>query len=295
MYFDRFPYLNYTETFDGVGKRRLVTDIIRRIRISERSKNDASFFIDYDLKEGDTPENISHRLYGTSSYFWTVLLVNEAINPFYSFSLDSLSLENYAKKKYFGRYFYLVDPSNEKRFSGLTFGSDETIFLSTTNVDDFGTTQENFTVRARVVEQDSTLGRIRVDGGEHTYFSAGDIIGVYRGSDVRQAKIKKTEDGLYGLHHFQTVSGSRINPLAALDGTPLGFTSMTGDYTIDPPELWETRIGAYLGLSGSATSDYSVSNFDYEITQNESKGQIQLIHPDNINLFVEEFDRILNI
>ena len=130
MYFDKFPVLEYLDRFGPVARRKLVTDILSRVRISTEGKDDTTFFVNYDLKDGDRPDTISDRLYGNSEYFWVVLLANDALNPYYDFSLSSVSLENYAKKKYFGKYFYLVDDSDNKKLSGLTFSPDETIFSS---------------------------------------------------------------------------------------------------------------------------------------------------------------------
>ena len=69
MYFDRFPLISYIDNFDVVQRRKIVTDVLRRVRIKEVGKDESSFFVDYDLQEGHTPENISHRLYDTSSFF----------------------------------------------------------------------------------------------------------------------------------------------------------------------------------------------------------------------------------
>ena len=295
MYFDRFPILQYLDTFGSVARVKLVTDILRRVNISTQGKEDSTFFIKYDLREGDTPENISKRLYNTSDYFWVVLLVNEALNPYYDFSMDSNSLENYVKKKYFGKYFYLVDTSDNKKPSGITFSADETIFSSTSNTDDFGVRQENFDVRARVVEHEPSLYRIRVDGGEHTYFAEGQLIGVYRGSSIEQAKIKRIEDGLYGLHGFETGTGDHVSAFAAPDGTPLGLTAATGTYANVAPRIDETRLGLYLGLSGDRSVDYVLTNFDYEIKKNEAKTSIQLIAPEYLSTVVSAFNELINV
>jgi len=293
MYFDKFPILSYLDSFGPVARRKLVTDILTRVQISTQGKEDSSFFVSYDLKDGDRPENISDRLYDTPEYFWVVLLVNDALNPYYDLPLDIVSLENYAKKKYFGKYFYLVDASDNKKLSGLTFAADETIFSSTTNIDDFGVRQEKFSVRARIVEHEPSLSRIRVDAGEHTYFTEGQLIGIYKGDNIEQAKIKRIEDGLHALHHFETGTGDHINSFAAPDGTPLGLTGSSGSYTTVPPRIDETRLGVYLGLSGDRSSDFAKTNFEYEVKQNESKISIKLIAPEYLSLVVAAFNELI--
>ena len=120
-------------------------------------------------------------------FFWVVLLPSTKLSIHtYDMALDTISLENYIKKKYFGKYFYLVEYGNTAAPSGLTFSLDETLFR-TSDVgltDDAGTILHEFDTRARVVEYDPTLYRIRVDAGEHYNFSANDVIGTFRNGNL---------------------------------------------------------------------------------------------------------------
>ena len=295
MYFDKFPILRYLDRFGTKTRTKLVTDILRRVQINTVGKDESSFYIDYDTRDGDTPENISHRLYDTPDYFWVVLLINEALNPYYDIALDSISLDNYSKRKHYGKYLYLTSEGNTLDVLGITFSPDETIYSTTGLVDDFGVTQENYAVRARVVSDEPSLNRIRVDGGEHEYFVTGSLIGAIRGSDAIRAKVQFAEDVYTGLHHFETGTGDRLDPLAALDGTPLGLTGVTGSYTVNSPSFWETRLGVYLGISGSRNLNNVITNYENDINENDAKRTIKLIHPDQISKVVDEFDRLIKV
>ena len=298
MYFNNFPLLRYLDGFDSETRIRIVTDVLRRVKVRSLDKEQSSFFIDYDTQDGDTPESISHRLYDSSDFFWVVLLTNEALNPYYDMALDTISLENFIKKKYFGKYFYLVDYDNNVLPSGMTFSADETLFrTSTTGItDDIVTIQHEFTTRARVVDHDPTLSRIRVDGGEHVNFAAGEVIGVLREGVLQRAKIKKIEDGLFGLNKFQKADGTDINPLASssAEETPLGMTGSSGDYTTVAPEFYQTRLGVYLGVSGDSNTTYAVNNYEYETTHNETKRSIKLIHPEQLQNVVSAFEDLIS-
>ena len=297
MYFDKFPVLRYLDSFDTDARIRLETDVFRRVRARNVPTEQSSFFIDYDAQDGDTPESISHRLYGTVDFFWVVLLLNEALNPYYDMALDNISLENYIKKKYFGKYFYLVDYDNNVVPSGITFSADETLFRTSSAgvTDDFGTIQHEFTVRARVIEHDPSLCRIRVDAGEHFKFSADEVVGVLRDGSLQRAKIKKIEDGMFALNGFQKADGTYVNPLASssADETPLGVTGSSGDYTLVAPEFYQTRLGVYLGVSGDSNSTYAINNYEYEAAQNETKRSIKLVHPDQLENVVSAFEEII--
>ena len=74
MYFNKFPFLEYLNRFDSPSRIQLVTDVLRRVKINNQTKEDSTFFVEYDCQEGDTPENISHRLYESSDFFGSSFL-----------------------------------------------------------------------------------------------------------------------------------------------------------------------------------------------------------------------------
>ena len=76
--FERYPVIVYPLTKDG---RRLtnftITDILTRVKF-----NMSDFDIDritnvYTILDGETPEMVSNKIYGTPFYHWIVMFVNE--------------------------------------------------------------------------------------------------------------------------------------------------------------------------------------------------------------------------
>ena len=51
MYFDKFPILQYLDRFGTKTKSKLVTDILRRVKINTVGKEESSFYIDYEVRE----------------------------------------------------------------------------------------------------------------------------------------------------------------------------------------------------------------------------------------------------
>lgn len=54
----------------------------------------------YDIKDGDTPENIAYRYYGTVDRFWIVLMSNNIIDPQWEWPLTSNQFNEFLVKKY---------------------------------------------------------------------------------------------------------------------------------------------------------------------------------------------------
>ena len=98
MFFSLFPKRTYD--ISGNGNEKLVTDILRRIKIRESIKDNSSLFDKYDVSNGETPEEIAYKIYGSPEYHWVVLLLNDITDRYYGWPLSDYSFEEYVKNKY---------------------------------------------------------------------------------------------------------------------------------------------------------------------------------------------------
>ena len=116
-YFDQFPIIDYNLT--GInGKTVEVTDIFRRVKARSKLADNVTLFDKYDVTEGEKPEDVAYKIYGSSEYFWVVTLVNNIVNRYYDWPLDSFSFQQYLKDKYSnpdGIHHYEVTQSSGKQ------------------------------------------------------------------------------------------------------------------------------------------------------------------------------------
>ncbi len=99
-YFKYFPTINYDVR--GVKNDRniqYVTDILKRVRKKLDIVNRA-YFEQYFVKNGDTPESLSHQVYGDSTLHWIILYGNYMTNPYYDWPLTYIDLKKFVIKKY---------------------------------------------------------------------------------------------------------------------------------------------------------------------------------------------------
>ena len=97
-YFETFPKLLYD--IDNTKNFKLVTDIFRRIKVREQLKTNAALFSTYDVPSGETPETTSYKHFGTTDYFWIILLLNDITDRYYGWPLSDQDFEKYVKDKY---------------------------------------------------------------------------------------------------------------------------------------------------------------------------------------------------
>ena len=116
-YFDQFPLIDYN--LSGInGNTNEVTDIFRRVKARSKIQNNVTMFDNYDVAEGENPEDVAYKLYGEADYFWVITLVNNIVNRYYDWPLDQFSLQQYVKDKYSnpdGIHHYEVTQSSGKQ------------------------------------------------------------------------------------------------------------------------------------------------------------------------------------
>lgn len=77
-YFSQFPRVLYTlsetDTFNAVN---VITNIFQRITLRQGFESSPTMFFDYLIKDGETPDILAHRVYGSTDLYWVVLMSNQ--------------------------------------------------------------------------------------------------------------------------------------------------------------------------------------------------------------------------
>ena len=97
-YFSRFPLLGYT--LDNNATYQVVSDVIKRVTVSQKTKENLVLFDDYDIKDGETPEIVSYKFYDSTDYHWVILLVNDIFDARFGWPLTDAQLFKYVQDKY---------------------------------------------------------------------------------------------------------------------------------------------------------------------------------------------------
>jgi hypothetical protein len=99
QFFTKYPKITYD--IDGTGTNtRLIIDIIHRAKFIDIVKSNLVIFYPYHVKEGETPEIIAHKLYGSSQYYWVVLLSNNIMDLWRDWPLSYDQMQQYLIHRY---------------------------------------------------------------------------------------------------------------------------------------------------------------------------------------------------
>ena len=99
QYFNEFPKIDYNIT--GVnGNTNEITDIWRRVKVRSKIANNLALYDRFDVPEGDSPETIAYKVYGSTDYFWVVCLLNNVVNRYHDWPLDEFNFQQFVADKY---------------------------------------------------------------------------------------------------------------------------------------------------------------------------------------------------
>ena len=98
MYFSRFPLRVYDMKGDKVYK--LLPDILRRVKLRSGIKAGQFIFQEYDVKDGERPEDVAFKWFGDPEYHWVILTTNNITDRYYQWPMTQPQFQEYIEDKY---------------------------------------------------------------------------------------------------------------------------------------------------------------------------------------------------
>jgi hypothetical protein len=100
-YFQNFPLTQYDVY--GDSQKTDIVDLFRIVKVQKRFKDDITFYTYYTIQDGERPDVVSTRLYGSPDFFWTFFMVNDnLVNIHTDWPMSTTDLQRLIDKKYQG-------------------------------------------------------------------------------------------------------------------------------------------------------------------------------------------------
>ena len=97
-YFSKFPLMVYD--VKGDKNYKLLPDILRRVKLRAGIRSGAFMFDNYDVKDGERPEDIAFKWFGDAEYHWIILMTNNITDRYYQWPLTQPQFQEYITDKY---------------------------------------------------------------------------------------------------------------------------------------------------------------------------------------------------
>ena len=199
MYFSNFPILLYDLNKDGKG--RLVTHILKRCDFFSQVKSRGALYYTHYIEEGDTPEILSHKVYGDPNYHWVLLMMNERLNPYFDWPMSYQAFEAYITTKYPGK--------------SLIFTADSTDHYTVGETVTGGTSSATGTV----TKWFPTLRQLVVNVGSGTFQNNETITGGTSSTVRTTLSSGGTVNYIDAPHHYTDINNNEVN-IAVANSAP---------------------------------------------------------------------------
>ncbi len=97
-YFELFPFMAYD--VKGTGTYKLMPHIIKRVKLRTGIKSGLFLFDNYDVKEGEKPEDVAFKYYDDAGLHWVILMTNNITDRYYEWPMTQPQFQNFIEDKY---------------------------------------------------------------------------------------------------------------------------------------------------------------------------------------------------
>ena len=138
MYFKSFPYIIYD--IKGTGDFEVVKNLLKRVALKTKVRTNSLLYDTYDVKEGERPEDIAYRLYGSAQYHWIVLYANNITDRYHQWPMSTPQFLQFINEKYDNPdalHHYEIPQTSGDTTIKIDIGTDNTDYPSASEVTNF--------------------------------------------------------------------------------------------------------------------------------------------------------------
>ena len=211
----------------------IITDFLRRVSISDKFRENSVVLEDYFTQDGETPEQVSYKLYGTPAYHWVILMVNDITNPREEWPILDSKVTDLVYLKY--DFIVEVPDGSEYTVDDIITSDNDGTFIVTKVVDD-------------EVYLRSQVGKIILTSSSLLNNTT---------TETENLTIISITDPEEGVHHY-----------------------------------FDSEIG-YIVDEDYSVNTVPVTNYTYEVEENDAKRTVKVLDPALIPTIEQEFDSLI--
>lgn len=266
-FFSMFPKVPYNFKYLGVNQN--IIDVFRSVRNEGNFVDNPSSYKKYNIINGERPDIVSQRLYGTPDYYWTFFVINDNLAGVHSdWPMSQESINQYVSLHMSGtvietRPAIIRDTDGlvteyRNSFSGL-FNIGETITGSS----------------------NGATGTLRRKNSDLSQLTLDDVDGTFIGINDTSTSVEKIT-GNISLDFVDTykVWEEKLAP---------SYWYVTGDKDKKP-----VTVDTVVSTGHPRYLCSYVSNYEALIDVNDENSKIRIIDPAYISTFVSNFKDVLN-
>tara|TARA_B100001093_G_scaffold93186_1_gene85425 strand:- start:1614 stop:2441 length:828 start_codon:yes stop_codon:yes gene_type:complete len=271
-FFKKFPTVQYD--FDRNGILQSMTDIFRHVKPLDNFIDESLVYRFYEIEDGERPDIVSEKIYGTANYYWTFFVVNERLHDGYrEWPMSQIDFSEYLDKKYEGVAIVPGRPSVSVNTDGLVISANNSLGGRFTIGETITGQTSNAT--GTLVQKNVDMHQIvcqNVSGNFLGDASAVEVVkGNTSGDTVDTFKIYNYIDAPYQYYHQNDAEKRAVSYSNAFQDTSAGRASTVDEVNIK-----------------------FITNRQHENELNDDRAFIRYIDPQYIQDFVRKYENLIN-
>lgn len=272
-FFKLFPTVPVDLQKDGRVNQMVHT--FKSVRPLQNFIDQPSLYTFYEIQNGERPDIVSQRLYGTSEYYWTFFVINEFLHDGYrAWPMSQEVAAKYIEEEYSG-YVITTSPSISRDSDGAISEFSNSLQGENRNfvVTDGTRFKLNETITGSISGASGTLKKKNSDLNQ---LIVKDVTGVFQTNEnidggTSQASVTSYQVYKYAdaPHHFFKIGDAEERTITPRDYINSPLAESTNNYTFK-------------------------TNRQYIMDKNEERSSIRVLQPEYISQFVEEFENLIN-
>jgi len=121
-YFNQFPLMAYDMA--GNQQYKLLPNILKRVKLRSGLRSGSFMFDNYNVKDGEKPEDIAYKWFGDAKYHWVILMTNNITDRYYQWPLTQPQFQEHLEDKYGLANIDAVHHYEKTQDSGVTSSRD---------------------------------------------------------------------------------------------------------------------------------------------------------------------------
>lgn len=183
-YFDTLPSIITTDYNNNLI---LLKNLLARAVLLPQVQNNPLVLYTYAVQDGDTPETVAYKYYGSVDRYWIVLHGNQSLDPQWDWPLTSQQFQKYIIKKYkqdtANSLSISVNSTNDSQVLSYTLGTVHHYEKTITTRDNVTQTQGVKTITIDETTYNSTTTSDRTvtfsDGSTSIQSTTKDVVSIY--------------------------------------------------------------------------------------------------------------------
>jgi len=283
-YFRQFPKLDYD--FDRNGILQKVVNIYRAARPLDAYLDDLNAYAFYDVKNGERPDIVSQRLYGTTQYYWTFFIVNDFLHDgLAAWPMSQEKLHAYMDEEFAGTVVTTNPRVQDSPDAGVTFDYPNSLS---------GRFQLGETLTGSTSGATGTLVKKNADMNQ---LVLQDVVGTFVGSSsngtVEKLTGNKSGDSVdtYDVYQYLDAPHSYFRMIPDNVAEEAQYNWANG-FKYSDRRVESNNVFIPGGTPPSELEFQTNRSFLFEV--NEARSQIRVIDPKYITQFADKYEAIIN-